>query len=79
VLVEFCSISNLGVSTYLATADHTLVLVVAEGALVADANERGRANVTVADWAFAVTLVTEAADGDASLLAAHYEIAGSCQ
>lgn len=64
-----------GVSgTYLAAANNTLVLVVAKGAFVADANEGGGAHVAVADWAFAVALVAEASDGDARLLAAHDEI-----
>jgi hypothetical protein len=50
---------------YLAAAHDTLVLIVAERALVADSYESGWANVGVADWAFAVALVAEAADGDA--------------
>ena len=58
----------------LATADDALVLVVAEGALVADADQGGGADVGVADGAFAVALVAEAADGYAGLLAAHDEI-----
>ena len=61
--------------THLATAHDTLVLVVAEGALVADAHERCGAHVGVADGTLAVALVAEAADRDARLLAAHYEIA----
>jgi hypothetical protein len=63
--------------TYLAAAYDTLVLVVAEGAFIADAHEGGWANVRIADWAFAVAFVAEAADGNARLLAAHYEIAAS--
>ena len=58
--------------THLATAHDALVLVVAKGAFVADADEGGRAHVAVADGAFAVAFVAEAADGDAGLLAAHY-------
>jgi hypothetical protein len=50
---------------YLAAAHDTLVLIVAERALVADSYESSWANVGVADWAFAVALVAEAADGDA--------------
>lgn len=57
-----------------AAAHDALVLVVAEAALVADANERGRAHVRVANWAFAVALVAEASDGDAGLFTAHDEI-----
>ena len=60
-----------GVGDALAAADDALVLVVAEGAFVADAGERGRADVRVAYGALAVALVAEAADGDARLLAAH--------
>jgi hypothetical protein len=63
-----------GIRDALATAYDTLVLVVAEGAFVADAGKGGRAHVGVAHRAFAVTLVAEAADGDAGLLAAHYKI-----
>ena len=64
-----------GVRDALAAADDALVLVVAEAALVADADERRRADVRVADGALAVALVAEAADGDAGLLAAHDEVA----
>jgi hypothetical protein len=53
-----------------------LVLVVAEAALVADAHEGCGADIGVADGAFAIAFVAEAAEGDAGLLAAHYEIAG---
>ncbi|KAK0378353.1 peroxin 26 [Colletotrichum limetticola] len=65
-----------GVRDALAAADDALVLVVSERALVADADEGRGADVGVADGALAVALVAEAADGDAGLLAAHYEIAG---
>lgn len=66
-----------GVGDALAAADDTLVLVVAEAALIADADEGGRADVGVADRALAVALVAEAADGDSGLFATHDEIAGS--
>lgn len=66
-----------GVRDALAAADDALVLVVAERALFADADERGGPHVGVADGAFAVTFVAETSDGDAGLLAAHDEIAGS--
>jgi hypothetical protein len=56
----------------LAATHDALVLVVAEGAFVADAGERCGAHVGVADGAFAVAFVAETADGDAGLLAAHY-------
>lgn len=57
------------------TAHHALVLVVAKGAFVANSDESCWADVAVADGAFAVTFVAEAADCDAWLLAAHDEIA----
>ena len=66
-----------GVADALATAHHALVLVIAEGTLVADTGEGRGAHVGVADGALAVAFVAEAADGYASLLAAHYEIAES--
>ena len=51
--------------TYLAAAHDTFVLVVAEGAFVADSYESGWTDVGVAYWAFAVAFVAETADGDA--------------
>ena len=64
-----------GVRYTFAAADDTLVLVVAKGTFVADANKGRGANVRVADGAFAVALVAKAADGDTGLLAAHDEVA----
>lgn len=64
-----------GVGNALAAAYDALVLVVAKGAFVADARERRGAHVRVADGALAVAFVAQAPDGDAGLLAAHYEIA----
>lgn len=64
-----------GIKTYLATADDAFVLIVAEAALITDPHERGRAHVGVAYGTFTIALVTETADGDAGLLAAHDEIA----
>lgn len=58
----------------LATAYDTLVLIISEGALIADAGKSGRADVAVANGTLAVTLVAEASDGDACLLAAHNQI-----
>lgn len=58
----------------LATADHTLVLVVSERALVANADESRGAHVGIADGTFSVAFVTQTADRDAGLLAAHDEI-----
>jgi hypothetical protein len=62
----------------LTTTDDTLVLVVSEAALIADAHKGGRADVGIADWTFAVTFIAETADGNAGLLAAHNKIAGEC-
>jgi hypothetical protein len=64
-----------GVRDALAAAHDALVLVVAEAALVADAHQRRGPHVRVAHGALAVALVAEPADGDAGLLAAHYEVA----
>ena len=58
--------------THLPAAHDALVLIIAKGAFVADADEGRGAHVAVADGAFAVAFVAEAADGDAGLLAAHY-------
>jgi len=58
----------------LAAADDAFVLVIAEGALVADARERRGPHVGVADGAFAIAFVAEAADGDAGGFAAHDEV-----
>lgn len=63
-----------GITDPLAAAYDAFVLVVSEGALVADADEGCGTDVGVADGAFAVAFVAEAADGDAGLLAAHYEV-----
>ncbi|OKL58193.1 hypothetical protein UA08_06647 [Talaromyces atroroseus] len=62
------------VADTLATADDTFVLVVTEGALVTHAHERCWPHVGIAYRAFAVALVTESADGDAWLFAAHDKI-----
>ena len=63
-----------GVGDALAAADDAFVLVVAEGAFVADAGEGRGPHVRVADGAFAIAFVAEAADGDAGLFAAHDKI-----
>ncbi len=62
--------------TYLTTANHTLILVIPKAALIADAYERCGANIGIADGTFAVAFIAEAADSNAGLLPAHYEIAG---
>jgi hypothetical protein len=59
---------------FAATYD-TLVLIVAEAAFVADADQGRRPDVAIAYGAFAVALVAETSDGNAGLLATHDEIA----
>jgi hypothetical protein len=76
VLLEACALKAVeGVRDTLATADHALVLVISEAALVAYPDERRRPHVRVAHGALAVALVAEPPDGDAGLFAAHYQIA----
>lgn len=58
----------------LTAAHNTLVLVVTEGAFVADTHEGSWAYVGITHGAFAIAFVTQAADGDTGLLAAHDEI-----
>jgi len=55
-----------------ATADYALVLVVAEGALVANAHQGCWTDVAVANWTLSVALVAKSADRNACCLAAHY-------
>lgn len=63
-----------GIADSLATADNALILVISEGAFVADADEGGWAHVGIADGAFAIAFIAETADGDAGLFAAHDEV-----
>ena len=56
------------------SAYDALVLVITEGAFVADARECGRSHVRIADRTLPVTFVAEPADGDARCFAAHDEI-----
>jgi hypothetical protein len=58
----------------LAAADDTLVLIISEGALVADADQGRGAHVGIADGTFSVTFVAQTTDRDAGLLAAHDKI-----
>jgi hypothetical protein len=75
VFLQSCTFKTVECITDALTAAHdTLVLVVSEGALIADADEGGWAHVGIADGAFAVAFVAQAADGDAGLLAAHDQI-----
>ncbi|KAF5655878.1 peroxin 26 [Fusarium sp. NRRL 25303] len=52
----------------LTTAHNAFILVVAEATFVTNAHERRGANVGVANWALAITLVTETTDGNTGLL-----------
>lgn len=63
-----------GVRDALAAAHDALVLIIAEGTFVADSGEGRGANVGIANGAFAVAFIAEAADGDSCLLATHDEI-----
>lgn len=61
-------------STYLAATDHTLVLVVAKRAFIADADEGRWSHITIADRAFAIALVAKTSYSNSGLLAAHHKI-----
>ncbi|ODH21615.1 hypothetical protein ACO22_05636 [Paracoccidioides brasiliensis] len=63
-----------GVADPFASAHNAFILVVAERALIADTHKRCGPHVGIADGTFTVAFVTETADGDAGLLATHYEI-----
>jgi hypothetical protein len=56
----------------LPTTDDAFILVIAEGALVADPREGSGPDIGVANGAFAIAFVAEAADADAWEFAAHY-------
>lgn len=75
VLFQSCTSEAVeGITHSFSTTNDTLVLIVAEGALIADAHESGRSNIRVADWTLAVAFVAESTDGDACCLATHDEI-----
>jgi hypothetical protein len=75
VFLQACTFKAVECITDSFTAAHdALVLVVSEGAFVTDADEGGRAHVGIAHGAFTIALVTQAADGNAGLLAAHDEV-----
>jgi len=63
-----------GVTYALAATHNALVLIVAKGALVADARECCWADVRVAGGTFAVAFFAQACDVDAGLFAAHDEV-----
>ena len=76
ILLQPCTLEAVkSITDALATAHDAFVLVVAERALVADADQGCGPHVGVADGAFAVAFVAEATDCYAGLFAAHYEIA----
>jgi len=73
ILLQPCTLKAIKrVGNPLAAAHDAFVLVVAESAFVADAHGGRGPHVGVADGAFAVAFVAEAADGDAGGFAAHY-------
>lgn len=75
ILLKACAFKAVErITDTLAAADDTLVLVVSEGALVADADQGCWAHVGIADRTFSVAFVTQAADRNAGLLAAHDEV-----
>ena len=57
--------------TYLATADHTFVLIVTKGAFIAYSDEGRGSHIAIANRALAITFVTQSPDRYAWLLAAH--------
>ena len=63
--------------TYLATADHAFVLVVAERAFIADSDKSRRSNITITNRAFPITLIAETTYCYARLFAAHDQVAAS--
>ena len=56
----------------LTAAHHAFILIISEAALVADACERRRSHVGVADWTLAIAFIAEPADVDSRHLAAHH-------
>ena len=56
------------VTDALAAAHDTLILVVAKGAFIADAHQRGRSHVRVAHRTLAIAFVADSSDRDARLL-----------
>ena len=73
ILLQSCTLEAIkSIRDPLPTANHTLVLVVAERAFVADANEGCGAHVGVADGAFAIAFVAESPYRYTGCFAAHY-------
>jgi len=62
------------VEAHLPTAHNAFVLIVSERAFIADSHQGSGSDVTIAHWTFAVAFITEAANGDSGLLAAHDKI-----
>lgn len=73
ILFQPCALKAVkGVRYSFTSADYTFVLIVPEGAFVADSDEGCRSDVGVADGTFAVAFIAETADCYAWLFAAHY-------
>ena len=62
IFLQSCTLEAVkGIADPLAAADDALVLVVAERAFIAYAREGGRTDIGIADGAFAVAFVAQAA------------------
>ncbi len=59
---------------YFTATHNALILIIPKRALVADTDKRRRSDVTIADWALAIALVTQTAYSYTWLLPAHYQI-----
>ena len=78
ILLKPCAFEAIErIADSLATAYHTLVLIVAETALVANSYEGRRLDVAVTDRAFAVAFVAKSSDCNPGLLAAHDKISAN--
>jgi hypothetical protein len=76
ILFQPCAFKAVkGVGDSFATANDTFVLVIAKGAFVANAHQRGRSYIAVAYGTLSIALVAEPTDGNASLFATHNKIA----
>jgi hypothetical protein len=78
VFLQTCAFETVeGIADTLSSTDDTFVLVIAEGAFVADTDQRCWSNIAVTHWTFAIAFVAKAAYRYAGLLAAHNEISGT--
>ncbi|KAL8672077.1 MAG: hypothetical protein Q9168_003437 [Polycauliona sp. 1 TL-2023] len=80
IFLEPCALKTVEsvADPFTATYD-AFILIVAKGAFIADANERGRPDITITDRTFAVTFVAQSSYGYPRLLSAHDEIATGFQ